>query len=413
MDNTQLATVMASGEMPSIYLSGVLLDNKVLKKQEIDALIKVIDDKFLQLSPDPSELIIKGSNPRLLIESLLGDTSSAIEVFDTHSHHLVADISWSRLNQGLSFSVFDKTTGTLKGHMELKPNGTLYVDNKPIAYEEDIRGLQSSLLKFIDTKADKSSLPTVFSGESVPSDTLGKDYDRYHQFATGSVISSDIIQANTPSLDSFGVYFLLYSTIYGSPPQGNIETITVGSSNRMITINFTDNATLSTEGLTLYIKHSGQNEVEVPLILESNHAGGYEGSYSSTYDNVIADIVAIQTTFRIENKQGQTNDKEIDYEKHNGVWMVDDFLTADEVNDLIREYMYVVRMNLQHDKDPSRNECLIAFKTLPNFDWAKDDAFYIRDTGGSNMVSVTYLSDGGTSEATAGQFFFAAMNMAT
>ena len=93
------------------------------------------------------------------------------------------------------------------------------------------------------------------------------------------------------------------------------------------------------------------------------------------------------------------------------IWQRQDFLTEVGVNELIREYSTIVEQVLGDQKKPTRDEALIAFKSLPHHDWTKNDTFYIRDDAGANkMVFCTYIADGATDEASAGPIFFKDMN---
>ena len=88
-----------------------------------------------------------------------------------------------------------------------------------------------------------------------------------------------------------------------------------------------------------------------------------------------------------------------------------DVISEDEINTIIREYSTIVIQTLVDQKKPTRAEAIIAFKSLPHMDWAKNDTFYIRDSaGGNKMVFCTYISDGATDEATAGPIFYKDMN---
>lgn len=82
-------------------------------------------------------------------------------------------------------------------------------------------------------------------------------------------------------------------------------------------------------------------------------------------------------------------------------------LSANEVEVLIREFATIVEYDLADPKKPTRAECIETFKLLPNFDWALEDLYHIRDVVlGDKIVMVTYIPDGATDEATAGPFFF-------
>ncbi len=82
------------------------------------------------------------------------------------------------------------------------------------------------------------------------------------------------------------------------------------------------------------------------------------------------------------------------------------------VEEMIREFSTIVEQALADQKKPTRDEALIAFKTLPNFDWTKNDTFYIRDIVGANkMVFCTYIADGAIDELTAGPIFFKDMSV--
>ncbi len=85
--------------------------------------------------------------------------------------------------------------------------------------------------------------------------------------------------------------------------------------------------------------------------------------------------------------------------------------SADDIEEMIREFSTIVEYDLVDQKKPTTAEALIVFKMLPNFDWSKNDTFYIRDTGGANKVCyLVYVADGAVDEATAGPFFIKDMN---
>ncbi len=88
-------------------------------------------------------------------------------------------------------------------------------------------------------------------------------------------------------------------------------------------------------------------------------------------------------------------------------------LVQDKVATLtdIRDFSTIVIQTLADQKKPTRAEAILAFKTLPHHDWALNDTFYIRDSsGGNKMVFCTYIADGATDEANAGDYFFKDMN---
>ncbi len=254
------------------------------------------------------------------------------------------------------------------------------------------------MMNMIIGKANKTSLPTIFSGEVVPADTLGKDLDWYHHFEAGSSIVVDLYTGTSDEYYHPQGFFLRAVSFN--------DAIEVAPSNRLIFIDSPDNTALPAEDLKLIIDGN-----VIPLAIISNTAGSMVVGYEQTWDAVIENIT-ITTTFKITAITGVQTDKEYDYQKHNGIWERTDFLNTDSVNELIREYSTIVIMDLVDNKKPTNAEALVAFKTLPNYDWSKNDTFYIKDvTLGDKMVFCTYVAGNATDEASAGYFFFKDMTL--
>ncbi len=270
-------------------------------------------------------------------------------------------------------------------------------------------------------KASKASQPQVFSGSGIPSDSLGKDYDRYHQFQAGSIITEDLSSGLSRASYS-PMFFALFSEYEGDPvdPTNGIYQIDVAPTSREIYIDFIGDIK-SIEQAKLFITNPKDSpaEVEVPLTIEYNSVDEIVFQYHSASDSIMHGILGDgsgveQSSYKFEIVVGVTTAQEQNWEKHNHHWEKDDFLNVDEINELIRSYSTIVTQDLADQKNPTRAECIIAFKTLPNMDWSLDDTFYIRDTGGANkMVFVTYIADGATDEASAGPFFFKDMKETT
>ncbi len=274
------------------------------------------------------------------------------------------------------------------------------------------------LMNMVVGKANKTSLPTLYSGEAVPLDTLGKNYDRYHQYEVGSAIITDLYDSPCrKSYTPLSVLLTLAADVMGDSPQNNINIIELNPRQHNVYIDLNNNATLPIEEVTLEITHSGDAPVSVLLTVEANTAGAFTGSYDAMYDSLIEGIIGQDdsptgyTSFKVIAKEGIPTPQQHDYEKHNGHWERQDFLTEDRINELIREYNTIVIQDLADPKKPTRAEALTAFKTLPHYNWANNDTFYIRDSGGGNkIVLCTYIADGAVDEATAGPIFFKDMN---
>ncbi len=289
-------------------------------------------------------------------------------------------------------------------------NGTVWSDWK----ESDMTHVIQLLFNMVIGKASKTSLPTIYSGDTVPLDSLGKDLDWYHHFEAGSTIDKVLYdsicrQSYKPAL------FAIASLYGGDTSQNNIIVIEISPHNNMIYVDLKNSATLPIEDLTLEITNHGDAPVNIPLIIHSNASGEFMGTYETSFNPVIEKIIGHDgntqdmSSFRLKVKEGVQTSKEYDYQKHNGVWFRTDFLNTDQVNTLIREYSTIVVYDLTDSKKPTRAECIAicASNHLPHFDWALDDTFYIRDTGGGNkIVFVTYIADGATDEASAGNYFF-------
>jgi len=89
--------------------------------------------------------------------------------------------------------------------------------------------------------------------------------------------------------------------------------------------------------------------------------------------------------------------------KVGGKWHQVAFL--DDVERLIHEY----RTTVDYDTagaTPTRAECKLAALTLPHFDWAVDDDFYLRQIDRTKMALVKYRAlSSSVDEATAGEFW--------
>ena len=85
-------------------------------------------------------------------------------------------------------------------------------------------------------------------------------------------------------------------------------------------------------------------------------------------------------------------------------------MTEPDVEQMVREFRHTVVLDTADHNKATRAEAITAFKQLPHFDFTKDDAFYIKDTTGNKMISMKYFADGATDEASAGRFYYRAMN---
>lgn len=82
------------------------------------------------------------------------------------------------------------------------------------------------------------------------------------------------------------------------------------------------------------------------------------------------------------------------------------FKTQPEIETIIREFNTTVDHAVT-GHTPTKAECIAVFKTLPHFDWAKDDNFNIRDTTGpSKLFNILYRANGDTTEAGANYMFW-------
>ncbi len=368
--------------------------------QSTVAQIDLNKQRLDKLNPNPSEIFVMGQNPIAQLEIESGGTTAQFQVIDEASSHEVMSIQYIRDNEEVYLALMNKTSGAWRTLLVLKSDGTATIGNgmtqHQIATDTDIGEVMNTLLGKIITKADKTSLPTIFSGEAEPTNALGKDLDWYHRFEAGSTIVSELY-SGTSFQNYLSNDFLLMSASNG-------DIIEIASKNRLVFIDNVANDTLSVEDITLTIDVNA-----IPLEVVSNTAGSFVAIYNQSWDAVIENITT-STTFKVEVKEGVQSDKEYDYQKHNGAWFRTDFLNTEQVNDLIRSYHTIVVMALADDKKPTRAEAITAFKTLPNYDWAKNDTFYIRDSSGAKTMFCTYFADGATDEATAGPFFFKDMN---
>jgi len=182
--------------------------------------------------------------------------------------------------------------------------------------QTDVSDMLGLLMHMVIGKANKTSLPMVHSGETAPLDTLGKNYDRYHQFEAGSAVTIDLYDG--VSVDGYNPnIFTLMADFRGSPIQNNIIDIDVAGTNRIVYIDLENNATLPIEELTLQIAGT-----DIPLEVLSNTAGSLTASYKQTADAIMQAIVP-GTLFKVIAKEGVTTPQEHDFEKHYGHWRKD------------------------------------------------------------------------------------------
>ncbi len=372
------------------------------------AQINVNKQKLVELSPDASSVILKGHNPVAILEVESGGIAGAFQMYDmVDPNHMVSSIQWVKATQETDWTLSDKDTGVIKAMFQMKPDGTFHIGNgmvqHQIATDTDLGEVINLLLGKIITKADKTSLPTIYSGDTVPLDSLGKDLDWYHHYESGTTIVEEIIHGT--SLENYSDHGFYLAKNTNPIPASGVHTIEIFPlQGRMVYIDLEHDKTLATEELTLII---GNDSVVLEEL--SNAAGSYSGFYPASADAIIQGITDT-TQYVLQAKTGHTDDKEVDYEKHHGVWEREDFLNNTKVNELIREYSTIVVMSLADDKKPTRSEAIHAFKQLPHFDWTKNDTFYIRDSTGAKTMFCTYFADSATNEATAGMFFFKDMN---
>ena len=86
--------------------------------------------------------------------------------------------------------------------------------------------------------------------------------------------------------------------------------------------------------------------------------------------------------------------------------------THESVEKLIHEFRVTVVHNIADHAKPTAAECATVFKTLPHFDWKKDDDFYIKDSTGGKLVLIKYRSTPAATEAAPGNFFYEVLTAA-
>ncbi len=292
-------------------------------------------------------------------------------------------------------------------------NGAIWSDWK----EGGVTHAVGLLTHMIIGKASKTSLPTIYSGDTAPLDSLGKDLDWYHHFEPGSTVEN-VLYTST-CRDSYQSNLFALASLYGGDAsQNDIIVIEVSPHNNMIYIDLKNSTTLPVEELTLEVTNHGDAPVDIPLIVHSNAAGEFMGTYLSSYNPAIEKIVgyngANPSSFRLKVKEGVQTDKEYDYQKHNGVWFRTDFLNTEQVNALIREYSVTISMDTNINK-PTEAECITAFEQLPHADYTKDDSYYIMSTNKGKLNFVKYFHNGATDAVThtVGLFFVQELSPAT
>ena len=381
---------------------------------ELDATLEEVDafgTRIGELERTSRDLIVQNDSPAVKLEVESGGSAGVFQIYDMEAPvHMVSGIQWLKNTQETDWVLADKDTGVVRAMLQMKPDGTFHIGSgmvqNQIATEVDTQALHDDIMivaKVAIQKANKTALPTIFSGSVVPDNGLGKDLDWYHHFEAGSAIIQELYASDCRE-DYHPNYTTLSATYQGDVPQNGIAIVELAPATNTLFIDLETNDTLPIEELTLEITNHGQVPVAIPIEVVANSAGSFTGSYATSFDSVVQGILGVDegsahpSTFKITVKEGVQTDKEYDYQKHNNEWKRTDFLNVDEVHELIRSYDVTVSTTTTANK-PSIAECVSAFKTLPNMDWAKDDRFYIDSTNKNKLNLVKYVANGDVDEA--------------
>ena len=248
-------------------------------------------------------------------------------------------------------------------------------------------------------KANLIDLPQTFAGDVVPDNALGKDYDRYHLYSVGT--HQDMVIYSGSVRDGFSPFFFhLMSTAYGDVSQNDCDSIEVAPIDKELYIHFIHGSDIPTEGLKLYITNPGDAEVELPLTVLGTTSHSIRSHYGVASDHII-EAITDASTFRLLAVHGVSADRDINYEKHIGVWQP--VVTHDSIKSITNETVSLDTASTA----PTKAECVTAFKLLPDFDWAKNCSFYIESLAKDKVSLVKYSSHGDVDEAGTNYKFFA------
>lgn len=238
-------------------------------------------------------------------------------------------------------------------------------------------------------KANIVDLPQTFSGITEPLNTLGKDYDRYHEYEAGSI--HEVEYCNGTSKDPFSPYYF-HLIERGDPIQNGVIELEVGSVDNIVLVQFLEGMDIPLGGLKLFITNPSAGEVEIDLTVTGTTSHSITATYSTLADPTI-DAIVDTSTYRFVARHGVSADRDIHYVKMNGVWQEE--VTTASIEKTIREYDTTVSMDTVHNI-PSLAECTVAFEQLPHYNYTKDDHFYIMSTNKSRLNFVKYFANGET-----------------
>ncbi len=232
----------------------------------------------------------------------------------------------------------------------------------------------------LENKASKESVAksvvNFYSGTTPPEQSLGKDNDRYKQYA-----SSGLVNLHTgKSLQNYNSSFFV--VFDGSFPSG-LEAMDILPNERVVSIFFTGIAPdVSALGLAV-------DGVPVVLTIESSTNDEIVATYESSAD---ATIQGITTSSDVRLDSEQSTGEHHDWIKDYGRWIQYSVYSRPETNG-------------EFGHTPTRADCTVWFKQIPQNDFAHNHTFYVIHSTGDEML-VRYRANGDTVESGTNYKFF-------
>ncbi len=232
----------------------------------------------------------------------------------------------------------------------------------------------------LENKASKESVAksvvNFYSGTTPPEQSLGKDNDRYKQYA-----SSGLVNLHTgKSLQNYNSSFFV--VFDGSFPSG-LEAMDILPNERVVSIFFTGIAPdVSALGLAV-------DGIPVALSIESSTNDEIVATYESSAD---ATIQGITTSSDVRLDSEQSTGEHHDWIKDYGRWIQYSVYSRPETNG-------------EFGHTPTRADCTVWFKQIPQNDFAHNHTFYVIHSTGDEML-VRYRANGDTVESGTNYKFF-------
>ena len=271
----------------------------------------VMQDAFNAFMPSEGKAILKGHLPTMDMLIKTGGSNEAVMnvINEANGGRIVAQFLYA--NEQMILRLKNPTTGTITNELVLSADGMV----SSLTSGDMIKGFDNLLTaKMMElpmrTKADvnyvNKAVINTYAGLAEPDIAIGKTGDKYHRYT--QAVEQTFITGKAFT----GYHPQFFELFYDSHVSVGIIGISIDPPKRIVYIDYagldehSENPKLVIDG------------TEIPLTDKHKTEGNYEGTYTASFDNLIASIVANVTPFEL--KAEVLSGKEEDYTKFDGEW---------------------------------------------------------------------------------------------